>query len=322
MKIAVLFPGQGSQKVGMGSDLYSQTEIGKKLFTDVDNILGRNLSNTILNGPAEELNKTSNTQPAIVVISIALVLLLNEEMKVRGISLKPYTCAGHSLGEFTALWYADALTLDEVLKAVAVRGALMQDAMPGAMAAVLNLKEEEIKQVIKNASLGDEIVIANYNSPMQFVISGKIEAINTISEKVKQAGGKIIILPVGGAFHSPLMKEASLKFNLELDKLDLLSKGKTTISVYQNYDGNSSDNLQIVKEKIKKQMTSSVLWTQTVNNLVTNGVTTVIEIGSGKVLTGLVKKINQTLECYNVYDLESLKSFITNYEYKLLSAKS
>lgn len=318
MKLGILFPGQGSQKVGMGLDIYEQSNHCRDLFNYIDKITGRNISNIFLYGPSDQLNQTKNTQISIVAISVGLTQILKDELKNRNITFAPQGCAGHSLGEFTALWFANIIEIEELINIISIRSNLMQNAPPGGMAAILNLSDEEINKIINE----NNIVIANYNSPTQFVISGDKETLHEILEKIKLAGGKSIILPVSGAFHSPLMNDVSKSFILELSKLSILSKNKPTIPIYQNYDGKPSSDLNTINEKMQKQMTSPVFWTQTINNLVKDGVTAVLEIGPGKVLTGLVKKINPEIDCYNIFDLASLKEFITNYECKLSPTKS
>lgn len=321
MKFTLLFPGQGSQKVGMGLDLYEQSDICKELFKKADNYSKKNITDIFLYGPQEELNQTKYTQVAIVIVSVALTILLKEELKTKNISFNPLACCGHSLGEFTALWYSNILTLEDLIKIVSIRGELMQNAPKGGMAAILNLNLEKIKGILELEEFKNKVIIANYNTPNQFVISGNKDLIEKIPEKVKSLGGKAIILPVSGAFHSSLMNGPAEAFNLELDKL-LPKSCNISIPIYQNTDGNPSTDYKEVKEKIKKQMTSSVLWTQTINHLVNNGVTAFIEIGPGKILTGLINKINPDLECYNVFDLSSLKDFVKTYEHKFLRTET
>ena len=320
MRFAVIFPGQGSQKVGMGHDLFEQTEIGKKIFEKINAVTGKDLSNIILNGPSEELNQTKNTQISIVAISIILVLLLEEKIKIKNLSFNPFACCGHSLGELTALWYTDLIDLDSFLKLVLLRGEIMQKAPEGGMAAILNLTSEKIEALLKENNLKDKLVIANHNSPSQLVISGNKDAIQSLPELIKKADGKTIILPVGGAFHSPLMNEPANLFINAINKLKITNKAK--IPIYQNSDGLPSEESKDIVEKLKKQMISPVYWTQTINNLVTEKVSTFIEIGPGKVLTGLVKKINPETDCYNIEDLDSLNDFIDKYEHKLLSTRT
>lgn len=316
MKFALLFPGQGSQKVGMGLDLLDKSDKIKDLFNTVDNICKKKISEVFLNGPEAELNQTKNTQVSIVAISVALTLLLEEKLKEKKLSLTPIGCCGHSLGEFTALWYANILSLENLIELVSIRGNLMQNAPEGAMAAILNLEADKVESLLNEEDeFKNKIVIANYNSPNQIVISGEKHCFDKIPEKIKSLNGKAIILPVSGAFHSPLMQEPSKAFNDALDKASFNSNAK--VSIYQNADGKPSENLNIILGKLKKQMTSSVFWTQTINNLVKDNVNAVIEIGPGKVLSGLVKKIKPDLACYNISDYQSLEDFISIYESKL-----
>ncbi len=320
MRFAVLYPGQGSQKVGMGADLYKETTLGNELFNKVNTLVKRDVVNIFLNGPSEELNQTINTQISITAISVALTSILKDELKKRKLEFNPCCTCGHSLGEFTSLWFIDFFNFEDLIKLVSLRGSLMQNAPVGTMAAVLNLDENQIKKVISESKI--DLTLANYNTPNQFVIAGTKDNIEKITDKIKLSGGKAIILPVGGAFHSPLMKESSIVFNKELDNIKSQNNLQLKLPIYQNVDGSPSTNPQTVLDKLKRQMTSSVLWTQTINNLVNDGVTAVVEIGPGKILTGLVKKINSTIECFNVSDLKTLNEFITLYESKLLPAKS
>lgn len=321
MNLVIIFPGQGSQKIGMGADLYEQSELARNMFAQANKITNSDITNLILHGPENELNQTQNTQPAIALISTILTSILINELKTKGLNFRPIACAGHSLGEFTALWYSRLLTFEELIKIVYIRGTLMQVAPEGGMAAVINMPIETVEKLIKENS-DRKTAIANYNCPSQIVISGNKNSILKISEKIKELKGKAIILPVSGAFHSELMKEPSERFNTELEKLHILSKKEPNIPIFQNYDGKASTNPKVINEKIKMQMTSSVLWTQTVTNLVNINVNTVVEVGPGKILTGLIKKINLDLEYYNIYDLKSLEEFILIYEHKSLSIKS
>lgn len=326
MKLAVAFPGQGSQKVGMGLDLYNESKITKDLFERANITLGRDISKIIFEGPLEELNQTKNTQIAIVLVSIALTMHLKEELKQKKILFEVSACCGHSLGELTALWFLNIINLEDLIKLVSIRGNLMQNAPRGGMAAILNLSEENITKVLTEEGLTDKIVIANYNTPAQFVISGDKEVFEkgVIQEKIKTLGGKTIILPVSGAFHSPLMENPAIEFAKEIDKIFVLSRAQsknTKIPIYQNTDGKPSCSYKDIKEKIKKQITSPVFWTQTINNLVKDGVTSIVEIGPGKVLTGLIKKINPNIECFNISDLQSLREFTANYECKFTQTK-
>lgn len=312
MNIAYVFPGQGSQKVGMGLDLYNETTIGKNLLNQVNEILGRDLSGIILNGPEEELNQTKNTQVAITSISIALISIFEDTLKKKNIKLIPSACCGHSLGELTALWYGGLISFEDLIRLVSVRGNLMQGAPSGTMAAILNLEAEKIESLINQDEYKGKIVIANYNSPTQVVISGNKEVFSSIPEKIKSLGGKSIILPVSGAFHSPLMNEPAQIFAKEIEKIDFAKICK--LPIYQNCDAKDSKEKDIIIPKLKKQMTSPVYWTQTINNLVNSGVTRIIELGPGKVLTGLIKKINPNIICFNINDLSSINNFLEIYE--------
>lgn len=322
MKLAVLFPGQGSQKVGMGLDLYEKSQAIKDLFTQADKICKYNISEIILNGPQDELNKTKNTQIAIVTVSAAFTIIIRNELKNININFMPIATAGHSLGEFSCLWFTGILDIENLIEIVSIRANLMHNAPSGSMAAVMNLDSNKIQNIINSNGLIEKVVIANYNSPNQIVIAGYKNELIKISELLKTEGARTIILPVSGAFHSPLMEEASKSFSAELDKLQLSRTAALEVPIYQNIDGNYSTDLKTIIEKLKKQMTSPVLWTQTVKNLVNNGVDTVVEVGPGKILTGLVKKINPDITCYNIYDLETLNQFVHIYKHELSTTKS
>ena len=311
-KFAVLFPGQGSQKIGMGLDLLEKTPLARELFNKIDSVTGRKISKFFLHGPEDELNQTKNTQPSIVIISTLLTLLLKDELKKKNLNFTVSACCGHSLGEFTALWFCGLLSIEDLINLVAVRGNLMQNAPPGSMAAVLNLTKEQIENLLNANDIKNKIIIANHNSPAQFVISGEKTAIEEILPKIKSSGGKAIVLPVSGAFHSPLMDIPSKEFAKELDKLQT-APNDIKIPIFQNTDGEPSTNTVEIKEKTKNQMTSPVLWTQTINNLVNAKINTVIEIGPGQVLTGLAKKINPDIDCYNICDHASLVEFVSAY---------
>lgn len=311
MSLAILFPGQGSQKTGMGLDLYEHTVTGKELFDEIDSIAGRKISEIIFRGPDSELNQTKNTQIAILAVSIILSTLIKE--KIKDERFQPAAVCGHSLGESTALWYTGILNLKEVISLVLIRGKLMQNAPPGGMAAVLNVPAAKINEILNMPDFKDKLVVANYNSPSQLVISGEKESINKLPEFIKQFNGKTIILPVSGAFHSSLMTSPSEKFNQEINNLLTRKLNNTSIPIYQNTDASASCHPSEIINKLKKQMTSPVYWTQTINNLVKDGVTEVVEIGPGKVLTGLTKKINPNLGLYNINDLASLNEFVKNY---------
>ncbi|MBI1857543.1 MAG: ACP S-malonyltransferase [Candidatus Melainabacteria bacterium] len=322
MRFAILFPGQGSQKVGMGLDLFEQTKFAKEIFNLINQTANRNISDIFLTGSQEELNQTKNTQISLVAVSTALTQILQENLKSKKLDFKPFACCGHSLGELTCLWYTEIVSLKEVVELVLLRGNLMQEAPTGRMAAVLNIENSKISKLIKENDLSNDVVIANFNSPTQFVLSGNKDAINSLIPKFKLLGGKAIILPLSGAFHSPLMNKPAEIFSAQIDKLLNQSRKNAKIPIYQNLDGEPSTDSKTILEKLRKQMISPVLWTQTINNLVNDNVRAFIEIGPGKILTGLVKKVNPEVECYNIFDLESLNNFVENYECKFLSTKN
>ncbi len=289
MKKAYIFPGQGAQFVGMGKDLYDQSELAKDLFEQANAILGFRITDEMFNGTDEGLKQTNITQPAIFLHSVIAA-------KVLGNDFQPDMVAGHSLGEFSALVANNTLTFEAALKLVHQRALAMQEACtlkPSTMAAVLGLEDSKVEEICASITSGI-VVPANYNCPGQLVISGDIEAINEACEKLKAAGAKrALVLPVGGAFHSPLMKPAEEKLAIAIEQT-LFSQ--PICAVYQNVTATAvSDPLEI-KSNLLKQLTAPVKWTQCVQAMVTDGATNFIELGPGKVLQGLVKKIAPTAE--------------------------
>ena len=282
---AYLFPGQGSQFPGMGKDLFDQYEIAKKLFNQANEILGFDLSKIIFEGAKEDLQQTSVTQPAIYVHSVVL-------SKVMGDSFKPDAVAGHSLGEFSALTAAGAIDFESGLKLVSKRAEAMQKACdhePGTMAAVLGMEDDLVEKIC--ADTEGIVVAANYNCPGQLVISGAVPAIEMACESLKKAGARrALILPVGGAFHSPLMEPARIEL---ANAIDATSFKTPRCPVYQNVVAKAvNDPLEIQKNLID-QLTAPVKWTQSINEMLKAGATSFIEVGPGKVLQGLVKKISK-----------------------------
>jgi len=281
---AYLFPGQGSQKVGMGKDHYSSDPQFKSYVDKADQILGYSLSSLMFEGPGEELTQTQHTQPAIFVHSYALYRVLDE---------KPDMVAGHSLGEFTALAAADVLHFEDALKLVSKRGELMQNAgevNPGTMAAIIGMDDEIVDQICVEASkeAGKPVVPANYNSPGQLVISGAVEAVEKAVELAKEKGCRIAkMLPVSGAFHSPLMKHAFDEFSNALNEVEF---NDPQFPVYSNVTGKPVINRNALKENVLNQLVSPVKWTQTLKNMQANKADTFVEVGPGKVLQGLVKR--------------------------------
>ncbi|MBP6356356.1 MAG: ACP S-malonyltransferase [Paludibacter sp.] len=282
---AYVFPGQGAQFVGMGKDLYEQSALAKEYFEKANDILGYRITDLMFDGTPEDLKQTKVTQPAVFLHSVISALVLGEEFK-------PDMVAGHSLGEFSALVAAGALTFEDGLKLVYARAMAMQKACesePSTMAAVLGLRDEEVEEVCE--SIKDAIVVpANYNCPGQLVISGSIEGIDKACVLLKEKGAKRALkLPVGGAFHSPLMQPASEELQAAINATNF----KTPICpVYQNVNAYPQTNPDDIKQNLIAQLTAPVRWTQTVKNMITDGADEFIELGPGDVLKGLVKKIN------------------------------
>ena len=282
---AYVFPGQGAQFVGMGKDLYESSCLAKKLFEQANDILGFRITDIMFEGQEEDLKQTKVTQPSVFLHSVISALVLGDEFH-------PDMVAGHSLGEFSALVAANVLSFEDGLKLVSARALAMQKACemnPGTMAAIINLDNETIEQTLKNI---DGIVVpANYNCPGQLVISGSIEAIDIACEKLKEAGARRALkLPVGGAFHSPLMEPA----RAELAKAILTTTYNAPICpVYQNIDAKAHTNPDTLKANSIAQLTGAVRWAQSVENMIANGATYFKEIGPGQVLQGLIKKINR-----------------------------
>lgn len=310
-KTALIFPGQGAQKSGMGKDLYDNSPAARRVFDTANKVLGFDIKDMCFNGSDEDLMKTINSQPAIVTVELAAFEALKEQS-----SVEYNAAAGHSLGEYSALYAAGAIDLEAVLKLIQKRAQLMNEAAEktsGAMAAVIGLDDESVKNLIKDMQ---NVYAANFNSPGQVVITGDKEAINSNFDKFKEAGAKRVIpLAVSGAFHSPLMKEASDNFVEFVNKFTFRN---TDIPVYTNVDANAETFGEEFKAKLPKQIFSSVLWTQTINNMAQNGITNYIEIGPGKVLAGLNKKINAELRTLNVFDWESLINTVNEIKEKEL----
>lgn len=299
-KLAFIFPGQGSQSVGMGKDLYDNFEAAKNVFNKADEILGRNISTICFEGPEEDLKQTINTQPAILTTSIAALEALKSKLNV-----KPSYLAGHSLGEYGALYCSGALSLENTLKLINKRAESMNDAKGGTMAAVLGLDEEKVLECLNEANNVAYVAVANYNCPGQIVITGKEEGVAKATELLSAAGAKRVIpLAVSGAFHSELMKDASEKFAAFADGIEV---NDAIIPLITNVDAEITTKSVDFKTKMPQQIYSSVYWTQTINKMIENGVDTFIEIGPGKVLAGLNKKINAEVTTYNVYDKTSLE---------------
>ena len=288
---AYIFPGQGSQFPGMGKDLYDRYGLAKKLFLTADKILGFDISEIIFNGSKDDLKETKITQPAIYIHSVVL-------SKIMGDKFNPKFVAGHSLGELSALTAIGTISYEDGLKLVSKRAFAMQNAcenVPGTMAAILGLEDKIVEQVCEE--INGKVVTANYNCPGQIVISGEIKAVEIACEKLKLLNAKrTLMLPVSGAFHSPLMESAKNEFKNEIE---LIKFNNPICPIYQNFTASPVFNPFDIKKNLIEQITSPVKWTHTIKNMSLDGANEFIELGPGKVLQGLVKKILPDKESYS-----------------------
>lgn len=284
---AYVFPGQGTQFVGMGKDLYETLAVAKELFDKANEILGFNITEIMFNGTDEELKQTKVTQPAVFLHSVILAKTLTD--------FNPEMVAGHSLGEFSALVANGTLSFEDALQLVSKRAMAMQKACeitPSTMAAVLNLDDKIVEDIC--ASIDGVVVAANYNCPGQLVISGETKAVELACEKMKEAGAKrALILPVGGAFHSPMMEPAREELAAAIEAT---SFNTPTCPVYQNVTGSAVSDPAEIKKNLITQLTAPVRWTQSVQQMIADGATSFTEVGPGKVLMGLINKINKDAE--------------------------
>lgn len=305
-KIACLFPGQGSQSVGMGKDLFDRHQLARETFEQIDQIAGRSLSKLCFEGPEEELKRTINTQPTILAMSLAAWKCY----EAAGGPMPTYV-AGHSLGEFTALVAARALPLEAAVRLVDKRARLMEACPRGAMTAIIGMAPSDLETICKDATqeLGRVVIVANFNTNEQLVISGDPDAVTAAGAKAKETGAKVIPLPVGGAFHSPLMSEAAREFEAELQNWTL---SDAQFQVVQNVDAKGTKSANELKSKLARQMPSAVRWANTIEFMLSQGVDKFIEIGPGKALAGMVKKIDRKASVFNIYDSETLKKTLTD----------
>ncbi|WP_100373239.1 ACP S-malonyltransferase [Bacillus sp. FJAT-45037] len=309
-KIAFLFPGQGSQAVGMGVQLSKDESICADVIKRADEKLGYSLSEIMAEGPEETLRRTEHTQPALVTVSVAVLQLLKEA------GIEADYAAGHSLGEYSALVAAGALSFEDAVYAVHKRGVFMEEAVPfgeGAMAAVLGLDQDLLTEVcLKVQANGDVAELANLNCPGQIVISGSAKGVELAGEQAKEKGAKRVIpLTVSGPFHSSLMKPASEKLKTVLRDLNVEN---AKIPVIANVTATAQTNASSIEDHLIQQVYSPVRWEETVNALLEFGVDTFVEVGTGNVLTGLVKKVNRRAKAFAVSDRESLQKMIDKLE--------
>jgi len=311
---SVIFPGQGSQLVGMGKDLHVKYRLVQDLFKEADDTLGFSLSNLILNGPKEELDLTENTQPAIFLLSYSIFKLIKEEFKIDLNKAKFF--AGHSLGEYSALTAAGSLSFSDTLKILKIRGNAMQNSVRkgvGGMVAVLGSEIEVIKKIINENKDKYECFIANDNSVGQIVLSGKIEDLEKIMVDLKALNIRNIKLPVSAPFHCKLMNKATLVMTEEIAKLNFNEPKNILIS---NVTGKEISNSNELKELLVKQIESSVRWHESVLLMIEKGVTDFIEIGPGKVLSGLIKRIDRNVKVSAINSEEDIRLININEQFK------
>ena len=304
MNTAFLFPGQASQKVGMGLDLYQDTELGKKYFDITNEIMDIDLKNIIFNGPNDILKQTKFTQPAIYLVSVILgESLLNK-------NIIPIAAAGHSLGEYSALTISGVFSYESGLKLVKFRAESMQQAgeiMNGTMAAIIGLGKDNIEEICRQSTEKGIVVPANFNAPGQIVISGEIDAVNYAMNLAKKAGArKIIELNVSGAFHSPLMSNAKEALS---DKLNSIEMSDASFPIYSNVTAKPVRKSEKIRERLIQQLENVVLWQDTLLNMIKDGVTRFVEVGPGRVLQGLTKRINRDINSSGIETNNDVNSY-------------
>jgi len=302
MSTAFLFPGQGSQKVSMGYDLYEKTDVGKKYFNLANEIMDCDIKDIIFNGPDEKLKETFYTQPAIYIVSVIIGKIL------MSMGYIPKMVAGHSLGEYSACTISGSFSFENGLSLVKLRAENMQIAgktNPGTMAAIIGLSSEDILEICTSTSTETNVVVpANYNSPNQIVISGNNSAVQNAMQEARNTGARLVKeLNVSGAFHSPLMGTAKSALSEALDKIDI---NDSDIPVYSNVNAQPTFNANEIRINLKNQIDSPVLWTNTIVNMKNDNALKMIEVGPGKVLQGLTRKIDKDLESFGVENLDQI----------------
>jgi [acyl-carrier-protein] S-malonyltransferase len=307
-KVAFLFSGQGAQYVGMGKDLYENYDTAKRVFNQADKFLNDNISRVCFEGPEESLKETVNTQPAILTHSLACFYILKEQ------GIKPDVVAGLSLGEYSALVAAGSIDFCDAVPLVRKRGTYMQEVVPlgkGSMAAIIGLEKDQVVEICDEVSSIGKVEAANFNCPGQIVLSGETEALKKAVERAKERGAKkAIILAVSAPFHCSLLKPAGEKLARELSRINVKD---TKIPVVSNVNADYVTEGSGIKELLIKQVSSPVLWEDSIRRMLENGVRTFVEIGPGRVLTGFVKKIDKNLTTLNVEDMDSLSKTIKHF---------
>lgn len=301
-KMAILFPGQGSQYVGMGRELYENFNVAREVFEEADDTLHFSVSTLCFKGPEEELKLTENTQPAILTVSVAALRVLQTEK-----GIEPQLTAGHSLGEYSALVASEALIFSDAVRMVRFRGKFMQEAVPvgeGGMAAILGMEKEKVEKLCEECSDDEILTPANYNCPGQIVIAGHTKAIERAIQKAKAEGKKAILLPVSAPFHCPLMKPAGERL---AEVLGGISINDLKIPVVTNVEAEINDSKDRVTGLLAAQVSNPVRWEESMRKMIDEGIEQILEIGPGRVLSGLMKRIDSKVEVSNLEDLQSLR---------------
>ncbi len=303
---AFIFPGQGSQYAGMGMDICDQSERAREVFYTTDKTLDFPLSRICFHGPEDELKLTANTQPALLTLSVALWELLQDK------EIRPTACAGHSLGEYSALVAAGVIPFEDAVKLVRHRGEYMQDAVPvgvGAMAAVMGLDSNTVAEILNDARPeGQVLSVANLNCPGQIVIAGHANAVNVALPLLKDAGARrVVMLPVSAPFHSALMQPARDRLSPEIDAVEF---DEPSMRFYSNVTAGVLTDPENIKEKLKEQVTHPVRWEELIRNMIADGITRFVEVGAGRVLSGLVRKIDRSVTVQNISDSGTYASFL------------